>query len=239
MKRTLVILSGGLDSTTLLYKFLEEADGDTSKVAAISFDYGQRHKAELQKAAATCKKLEIQHVIMDLSGIQQAFAGSALTSDIDVPHGHYEDESMKSTVVPNRNSIFANIAIGYAIAHNFEAIALGIHGGDHAIYPDCRPAWVDALTKLAKVCDYKQIEISTPFLQLSKGEIVKIGLELQVDYTLTMTDYHGKEPADHRSSSSVERILAFVENDAVDPIEYIDGWENAVEYAKSCEAGNL
>lgn len=235
MQRTLIILSGGLDSTTLLYKVLSETNGDTSLVAAISFDYGQRHKAELHKAAATCEKLGVQHIIMDLTGIQAAFAGSALTSDIDVPHGHYEDESMKQTVVPNRNSIFANIAIGYAISHNFDQIALGIHGGDHAIYPDCRPAWVDALSKLAEVCDYKQITIHAPFLELSKADIVKIGLDLDVDYTLTMTDYHGQEPADPRSSSSVERVLAFLENNAVDPIEYVGGWEKAVKYARSCE----
>jgi 7-cyano-7-deazaguanine synthase len=229
--KTIVVLSGGMDSTTLLYNVLKDAD-DNRHVGAISFDYGQRHKIELKKAAKTCTKLNIDHKVIDITSLNSIIKGSALTDDIDVPEGHYKDASMKLTVVPNRNAIMANIAIGYAVSLNFDRVALGVHAGDHAIYPDCRPLFIKALNVLADVANYKPIEIFAPYLNLSKGEIVKRGLDLNVDFGLTHTCYNGKEVACGKCGSCVERVLSFDENDLVDPIEYEMGWEKTLDWAE-------
>ena len=140
-KKTIIVLSGGLDSSTLLYKLINEG----KEVKAISFNYGQRHSKELEYAAKTCAKLNIEHKIVDMIFLKELVSNSALTSDIAVPEGHYAGENMKQTVVPNRNMIMASIAIGWAVNEDFDEVALGVHAGDHAIYPDCRPEFIDAL----------------------------------------------------------------------------------------------
>ena len=217
--KTVVVLSGGLDSTTLLYDVLDRASCP-SRVKAISFDYGQRHKIELEKAAETCKKLGVEHKIVDISGINSVIKGSALTDDIDVPEGHYEDESMKVTVVPNRNAIMASIAIGYAVSLDFDRVALGVHAGDHAIYPDCRPVFIKALSVLAEVSNYKPIDIYTPYINFSKSNIVARGINLEVDFSLTHTCYKGNDNACGKCGSCKERLEAFKENNIKDPIKY-------------------
>ncbi len=215
-KKVIIILSGGMDSTTLLYEMFSTY----SQVEAISFNYGQRHKKELEAASKTCKKLGIPHKIVDITCINELVQGSALTSDIDVPEGHYEEENMKATVVPNRNMILASMAIGYAVSKDFDAVALGVHAGDHAIYPDCRPLFVDALRVIARVANYKEIEVMTPYLYLDKTKIIARGQNFNVDYSNTWTCYKGKEKACGKCGSCQERMEAFTNNHLIDPLDY-------------------
>lgn len=214
--KTVIVLSGGLDSTTLLYKLIEEG----KEVKAISFNYGQKHAIELEKASETCKKLKIEHKIVDLSNLTEFISNSALTSNMKVPEGHYAEESMKSTVVPNRNMIMASIAIGWAVNLDYDEVALGVHAGDHAIYPDCRPEFIYVLSLMAKIANFKSINIYTPFLNLSKGDIVKIGTKLNVDYSLTRTCYQKSEEPCGKCGSDIERLEAFEINNLVDPLIY-------------------
>jgi len=214
MVKTICILSGGMDSTTLLYSLLKEG----REVKAISFDYGQKHKRELELAAKTCNNLAVEHKIVDVTFLKELLSNSALTSDKEIPEGHYEDESMKDTVVPNRNMIMASIAIGWAINEKFEEIALGVHSGDHAIYPDCRPEFINALREVAKVCDYRTIGIYTPFLTFDKGGIAAIGKDLEVDYSLTHTCYNGEEIPCGKCGACQERAEAFKDAELTDPL---------------------
>jgi len=212
--KSVVVLSGGLDSTTILYGEKRIAE----EVFAISFNYGQRHKKELDMAKATCEKLGVSHKIIDLSCIKELVSNSCLTSDIEVPEGNYADENMKSTVVPNRNMIMASIAIAYAINIGADEVVLGVHSGDHAIYPDCRPEFIEALQKVAEVCDYKKIIVRAPFLYNDKGQIIEKGLEWVVDYSLTWTCYKGLDKPCGKCGSCRERAEAFENNGVIDPL---------------------
>jgi len=213
--KTVCVLSGGMDSTTLLYKLLSEG----KEVEAISFDYGQRHKKELQSAKATCQKLNVPHKVIDLSFLRELLSNSALTSEIEVPEGHYQDENMKLTVVPNRNMIMASIAIGYAVNIDADEVALGIHAGDHAIYPDCRPEFLSALAGIAEIANFKPIEIYAPFIFVDKGDIASIGKQLGVDYSLTWTCYKGQENACGKCGACQERAEAFEKAKSIDPVK--------------------
>ncbi len=200
------ILSGGLDSTVLLYKLIEEGH----KIKCLSFDYGQRHKKELQMAIKTCKKLNIEHKIVDITSINELLQGSSLTSlNIEIPEGHYQEEGMRNTVVPNRNMIFASLAIGYAVSLDYDAFSLGVHKGDHHIYPDCRPIFIHRLEEVLRVANYEPIMIITPFLNMNKKEIVKEGIKLNVDFSLTWTCYKGEDNPCGKCGSCIERIEAF------------------------------
>lgn len=209
MKRAVCVFSGGMDSTTLLYQLLDEG----YETYAISFDYGQRHKKELEYAARTCEKLGVTHRVVDISDIQGVIGGSALTSDeIDVPEGHYEDETMKVTVVPNRNMIMLAIAGGWAVALEADIVATAVHGGDHAIYPDCRPEFVGLFAEALKSGNYHQAETFTPYLEKSKAEIAAIGLGLGIDYEQdTWSCYKGEAQACGKCGTCVERDEALAE----------------------------
>lgn len=213
--KTVIVLSGGMDSTTLLYKLLAEG----KEVSAISFNYGQRHSRELEQASKTCIKLGVPHKVIDMAFMRELVSNSALTSDtIEVPEGHYEDENMKLTVVPNRNMIMASIAIGWAVNLDYDEIALGVHAGDHAIYPDCRPEFVHALREVAAVANFKSIGVYTPFLHIDKGDIAIKGKELGVDYSLTHTCYKGGEVPCGKCGACQERAEAFTKAGTTDPI---------------------
>lgn len=214
--KSIIILSGGLDSTTLLHKLLAE-DKD---VVALSFNYGQRHKKELEMAKATCEKMGVPHRIVDITSITDLVSNSCLTSDTEVPEGNYADENMKKTVVPNRNMIMASIAIGYAVNIGAQEVALGVHAGDHAIYPDCRPEFIEALRAIAKIANYEPVDIYAPYLQMDKGDIVIEGVKLGVDYSLTWTCYKGGEKACGKCGSCTERLEAFQKAGITDLIEY-------------------
>ncbi len=205
--KTILIYSGGMDSTTLLYKLRAEGD----RVQALSFDYGQRHKKELKSAAKICKKLGVPHKIVDITTLKNLMEGSALTSNrIKVPEGHYKNKTMRSTVVPNRNMIFLALAIAQAVSLKFDRVAIAVHAGDHAIYPDCRPAFIKAMRSASKTANYKKIAIYAPFLNMTKRAIAKIGKKLKVPYGLTWTCYKGLKKPCGKCGACVERAEALL-----------------------------
>lgn len=216
MKKATLILSGGVDSTTLLYDLYRKG----YDVHAISFDYGQRHIKELDMAQRTCEKVGVEHTIVDLTSLSDILSNNALTGNIEVPEGHYEDENMKLTVVPNRNMIMLSVAIGYTINIGANNLYYGAHAGDHAIYPDCRPEFVQAIQNAAEVCHYDPVYVHAPYLYIPKSEIVAQGLDFGVDYSLTWTCYAGEEKACGKCGSCVERLEAFEINGVKDPLKY-------------------
>lgn len=222
MNRIVVVYSGGLDSTTLLvgamYNFAE--------VRALGFNYGQRHVKELHSAALICNDLDIPFEIADLSNITQLLGGSSQTDlNIPVPEGHYADETMKATVVPNRNMIMASVAIGYAVSIGYDTIGLGVHAGDHAIYPDCRPEFIQALNHIALIANYAPVNVYAPFLEMSKAEIIQAGdtlsiMEIEVPYAKTWSCYKGLELHCGVCGTCVERKEAFKLARVYDPTVY-------------------
>ncbi|WP_406663602.1 7-cyano-7-deazaguanine synthase QueC [Gallaecimonas sp. GXIMD1310] len=217
MTNAVVIYSGGMDSYTVLHQAL--ADGMT--VHALSFNYGQRHVKELDVARRVTTALGIAHDVVDISAIQGLISNSALTSDADMPHGHYAEASMKQTVVPNRNMILLSLAIGKAVSIGAGKVYYGAHGGDHAIYPDCRPEFVAAMNNVAGIANYEPVTIETPFLHASKGDILGVGLKLGLDYSQTWTCYEGGDAACGRCGACQERLEAFREYGLDDPLPYL------------------
>ena len=219
---TVAVVSGGMDSVTLAYKLANDGDDLT----LISFDYGQRHRKELAFAASCAERLGATHEIADLTSINRLLAGSSLTSDeIEVPDGHYAEESMKITVVPNRNAIMISIAAGLAVSRNADRVAVGVHGGDHFIYPDCRPGFAEAMDKAISLGNEgfapDQFGLITPFIDVSKTEIARIGDELGVPWTETWSCYKGGEIHCGTCGTCVERREAFHEAGVSDPTEYL------------------
>lgn len=215
-QKVVVIFSGGMDSFTVLNLAVKQG----LDVFALSFDYGQRHKKELDYAARACKSLGVAHKIVDISAINQLIGGSSLTSDIDVAEGHYAEESMKTTVVPNRNMILLSMAVGYAVSLEASKVYYGAHSGDHAIYPDCRPEFVHKMNDVCAIANYEAIEIITPYLEVSKTAILTAGLAMNLDYAQTWTCYNGREKACGKCGACQERLEAFSENGVRDPLEY-------------------
>ena len=215
--KAVVIYSGGMDSFTVLH--LAKQQG--FDVHALSFDYGQRHNKELAVAAAVCQQENIPHKVVDITAINQLLQGSSLTSkDIDIPTGDYADANMKSTVVPNRNMILLSLAIVYAVSLQANKVFYGAHSGDHDIYPDCRPEFVDAINSVSALANYEPIEIVSPFLHDSKLTILKTGLDMGLDYANTWTCYQGLEKACGKCGSCIERLGAFAALGLTDPIAY-------------------
>lgn len=214
--KVVVIYSGGMDSFTVLNRALN----DGKQVYALSFDYGQRHVKELEYAARACKKLNVPHKIVDISAINSIIAGSSLTDDIEVAEGHYEDENMKNTVVPNRNMILLSLAVGYAVSLEANEVYYGAHSGDHAIYPDCRPEFVQKMQDVCRIANYESVDIVVPYLNNDKIEILTDGLQMGLDYSDTWTCYNGREKACGKCGACQERLEAFEKNNATDPLEY-------------------
>jgi len=217
-QKAVVILSGGMDSTTLLYDVVNQG----YEVHALSFDYGQKHRKELEMAQRTTEKLGIKHKIIDLRALNEV-APSALTrDDWDVPEGYYNDENMKQTVVPNRNMVMLSLATAYAIGIRADKLFYGAHAGDHTIYPDCRKEFVEAMKKAIGLADWHKVELEAPYLDMDKGDIAIRGKELGVDYSLTWTCYKGQEKACGKCGSCRERLEAFEKAGMKDPIPYED-----------------
>jgi 7-cyano-7-deazaguanine synthase len=216
--KVVVIYSGGMDSFTVLHRALQNG----FDVFALTFNYGQRHVKEVEFARAVCDNLNLPHEVVDISAINRLLQGSALTSNIDVPEGHYAEESMKATVVPNRNMIMLSLAIGYAVSKDADKVYFGAHSGDHAIYPDCRPEFVEKMNAVAKIANYQPVEITTPYLDQTKGQILADGLKMGLDYSQTWTCYNGRVKACGKCGSCVERLEAFSINGAIDPLAYED-----------------
>jgi 7-cyano-7-deazaguanine synthase len=214
--KAVVIYSGGMDSFTLLNRVIK----DGYDVYALTFNYGQKHVKEVEVASTVCKQLNIPHKILDISPINQLMQSSSLVGSLEVPEGHYEADNMKSTMVPNRNMILLSLAIGYAVDIEASKVYYGAHAGDHAIYPDCRPEFVHAMNDVAQIANYEPISIETPYLNSSKGEILKDGLSMNLTYENTWTCYNGREKACGKCGACVERLEAFADNSATDPVEY-------------------
>ncbi|MCD8563269.1 MAG: 7-cyano-7-deazaguanine synthase QueC [Alphaproteobacteria bacterium] len=234
--KTLVICSGGLDSVTLAYKIARER----TLIGLIGFDYGQRHKKELEYSKACAESLGVPYTSFDISGIGKALSGSALTDDIAVPEGYYAEENMRVTVVPNRNAIMLSIAYGVGAACGAEAVAAAFHGGDHYIYPDCRPGFVEAFQAMQDQAleGVADIRLYTPFVTISKAGIVEEGARLGVPFEKTWSCYKGEEKHCGRCGTCVARREAFHLAGVSDPTEYADPdfWQAAVEGAKKGEA---
>jgi len=217
MEKAVVIFSGGMDSRTTL----EKAVQDGYDVFALSFDYGQRHIRELEYAKRVTDKKELAHKIIDITSINELLQGSSLTSDIDIPEGHYEEESMKSTVVPNRNMILLSLAIGYAVSIGAEKVYYGAHSGDHAIYPDCRPEFLHKVNEVAAIANYQSVEVVAPYLDGNKETILIDGHKMGVDYADTWTCYNPQDD-EHACGACQERLEAFRSIGKDDPLQYIN-----------------
>lgn len=215
-QKVVVIYSGGMDSFTVLHNAIRAGHD----VYALSFNYGQRHVKELICAQNVCQELGIHHKIVDISAINQLIGGSSLTDDIEVPEGHYAADNMKSTVVPNRNMILLSLAVGYAVSLDAQAVYYGAHSGDHFIYPDCRPEFVQKMNDVCQIANYEPVDIVSPYLQQTKIEILKDGLAMGLDYGKTWTCYNGREKACGKCGSCQERLEAFHLNNTVDPLPY-------------------
>jgi 7-cyano-7-deazaguanine synthase len=216
-----VIASGGLDSTTLIYHL--RAQG--SHVRMLSFDYGQLHRRELDCARQFADELRLCHQVVDLRPVGALLRGSALTDpDVAVPDGHYTDESMRVTVVPNRNALMLDVAVAVAVTAGCDAVAFGAHGGDHVIYPDCRPEFVEAFAASARLANEGFLaagfRVLAPFLRMSKAGIVQLGVGYGVPFERTWSCYKGGARHCGRCGTCAERREAFQLAQVADPTSY-------------------
>lgn len=262
-KNIVVSLSGGMDSSTLLLRSLFVAKQTAGSVTAISFDYGQKHRVELERAQSLVnyiksKGYKFDYTVIKIDGITQLLNSALVEGGSEVPEGHYAEDTMKQTVVPNRNKIFASIiqAVALSVAtKNKEntAIALGIHSGDHAIYPDCRPEFREADDNAFRIgnWDSELVSYFTPYLESDKYGILvdglvmcdKLDLDFDTVYSNTNTSYkpikiNNEWYSDYKSSSSIERIEAFIKLGRPDPVNYADetgpvSWEVAMKHGES------
>jgi len=255
-KQAVLSLSGGMDSSTVLLHLL----ANDYEVTALSFDYGQKHSIELERASELIEYLDkagypVKYQRITLQGLVSLLNSNLVKGGDEVPEGHYEEENMKDTVVPNRNKIFSSLiqAVALSIANEKGCpveIAMGIHSGDHAIYPDCRQEFRDADYKAFAEgnWDADKVTYTTPYLYGDKYTILKDGLDccdkLGIDfnevYKRTNTSYKptAEGLSDYKSASSVERIEAFIELGRKDPVEYVDGWEVAKKHVEELLANH-
>ena len=215
--KAVVLFSGGLDSTVLVYDLLNEG----ADLKLLSIDYGQRHEKELKSSSEIAESLGLEHEILRLPMLNNLLGGSALTDpSISLPEGHYAEDSMKATVVPNRNMILLSLAAGHAISLQFDTVAYAAHAGDHTIYPDCRPEFATAMDEALKLCDWNTISLYRPFIQLSKQDLVRKGNELGVPFEKTWSCYAGNDKHCGKCGTCVERKEAFELVGLLDPTEY-------------------
>ena len=214
-KDTVIILSGGMDSVTLLY------DQQDRIALAVSFDYGSNHNArEIPFARLHCERLGIRHIVIPLEFMSQYFQSSLLAGADAIPEGHYADENMKSTVVPFRNGIMLSVAVGLAESRGLKHVMMANHAGDHTIYPDCRPEFVDAFSEAARTGTFPGITLVSPYTHLTKGQIAARGRQLGIDYSETWSCYKGGAIHCGRCGTCVERHEAMLEAGIDDPTEY-------------------
>ena len=215
--RTVVIFSGGLDSTTLLYDLRNAGH----ELAALAVDYGQRHRRELLCAQAICRDINVELKTLDLTALGSVFGRNSLSASAsEVPEGHYESDSMQQTTVPNRNMILLSIAAGWAISNNYQAVAFGAHSGEYTPYPDCRPEFAAAMDHAAQLCDWKPLRILAPFVDWTKSDIVRRGVELKVPFHLTWSCYVGGDRHCGRCGTCLDRQHAFRISGVDDPTSY-------------------
>lgn len=208
-----------MDSATVLGLARQKLERD--EIVAISINYGQRHQIELEHATQIAKHYQIEHQIIDLSSLKQVMKGNSQTDEsVPVPHGHYEAETMKATVVPNRNMILLAVAAAAAISRGWKMIYYGAHAGDHAIYPDCRPPFIRAMRETLRVCHYFPLSLEAPYAYHSKQEIVKEGAAMKVPYDLTYSCYEGGPVQCGKCGTCQERREAFINAGVTDPTVY-------------------
>ena len=246
-------LSGGMDSTSVLIRLINEG----YKIDCLSFNYGQKHVIEIEKAIENIaylsrKGYQIKHQIIDLTSAMSIFHSSLTDEEIIVPEGHYEETQMKSTVVPNRNAIFSSIIYGYALSIVAKEdvnvkIALGVHSGDHAIYPDCRPEFYQSLETSFRLgnWDSERVDFYLPYINGDKVTILNdamkscqdLGIDFDTIFSNTITSYNpdNEGRSSGKSGSDIERILAFHKIGRRDPIEYIEPWEKVLQNAITTE----
>lgn len=214
-KDSIIVLSGGMDSVTLLHQ-------ERDRIAlAVTFDYGSNHNArETECARRQCALLDIEHIVVPLMFMKRYFRSSLLSGADDIPEGHYADENMKSTVVPFRNGIMLSVACGLAESRGLRHVMIANHGGDHAIYPDCRRPFIEAMGDAMRQGTYDGVDIIAPFTDITKARIAAIGHELGVDYSLTYSCYKGGERHCGRCGTCVERREAFALAGIPDPTVY-------------------
>lgn len=217
MQTVVLLFSGGLDSTVALYDLQQKG----LEVKCLSVLYGQRHQKELASAEAICGKLGIERKVADLESLKPFLKGNSQTDQIEVPEGHYAEETMKLTVVPNRNMIMLSIAIGWAISLKYDAVAYAAHTGDHTIYPDCREEFIESMQRAAKLCDWHTINLISPFSKINKTQIVELGAKLKVPFADTWSCYKGLEKHCGKCGTCTERKEAFQKAGLTDPTEYL------------------
>jgi 7-cyano-7-deazaguanine synthase len=216
-KRVVVLLSGGMDSVAALYHVRTEHE----VAACLSFDYGAKHNArEIPFARQHARALDLPHWVIPLSFVGEHFASDLLQSGAEIPKGHYEEQSMKKTVVPFRNGIMLAIAAGFAESQNAQGLVIAAHAGDHAIYPDCREEFMRAMADAVRLGTYAEVEILRPFIDKTKAEIVQRGAKLGVDFALTWSCYVGAEVHCGECGTCVERREAFQLAGVADPTPY-------------------
>jgi 7-cyano-7-deazaguanine synthase len=215
MKDAVLILSGGMDSVTMLYEYRDRI------ALAVSFDYGSNHNArEIPFARLHCERLGIEHITIPLEFMGQYFHSSLLEGAEAIPEGSYADSNMKSTVVPFRNGIMLSVAVGLAESRGLQFVMMANHGGDHTIYPDCRPEFVDAFDQAAKAGTYVGIRLLSPYTALTKADIAARGHQLGIDYAETWSCYKGGERHCGRCGTCIERREALAAAGITDTTEY-------------------
>lgn len=214
-KDSVIIYSGGLDSTTLLYEERERV------ALAVTFDYGSNHAArEIACARYHCARLGIEHLVIELGFMGRYFHSSLLSGADAIPGGSYDEENMKSTVVPFRNGIMLSIACGLAESRGLTRVLIANHGGDHAIYPDCRPGFVAAMDAAMQAGTYDGVTLAAPYTHLSKADLVRRGAALGIDYAHTYSCYRGGEHHCGSCGTCTERREAFLQAGIPDPTVY-------------------
>lgn len=214
-KDSVLIVSGGMDSITMLYEYKERI------ALGISFDYGSNHNArEIPFAAMHCERLGIKHIVINLGFMHQYFKSSLLEGAEAIPEGNYDDENMKSTVVPFRNGIMLSIAAGVAESNGLKYVMMANHGGDHTIYPDCRPEFVSAMSEATRLGTYPGIEVLAPYTGITKSDIARHGKALGIDYAETWSCYKGGEHHCGKCGTCRERIEALADADIEDHTVY-------------------
>lgn len=215
MKDSVIIVSGGMDSITLLYDKKEEI------ALAVTFDYVSNHNAkEITWAKVHCERLKIKHIVIKLDFMHKYFTSSLLEGAEAIPEGHYADENMKSTVVPFRNGIMLSIAAGIAESNGLKKVLIANHGGDHTIYPDCRPAFIKAMNEATENGTYVNVSICAPYTNITKADIARIGKRLGIDYSETWSCYKGGEKHCGKCGTCIERKEALALAGIEDKTEY-------------------
>jgi 7-cyano-7-deazaguanine synthase len=219
-KEAVAVVSGGVDSVTLAYLL----DSEGYDLHLLSIDYGQRHKKEISYARLCAERLGAAFDVADISQVGRLLSGSALTDDIEVPHGHYAAENMAVTVVPNRNAIMLSIAYGVAVVEGATVVACAVHAGDHFVYPDCRPRFVEAFDTMQREAvagfGHPDLRLYAPFVEKTKAQIIEIGIALGVPYEDTWSCYEGGDAHCGLCGTCNERKEAFQLANVPDPTKY-------------------